>query len=135
MTNLFYFVQIVQTRYSWPLSGLHLKNILASALGTDPRWPSICLNLDDYTDPSWTLTDILTGSSSLLLHTPDTCLCCITCRMLSSGGRARQPARMLKDEISIRVSITQDQKKLHKNLHVLNPNVLEHTENNDEIDN
>lgn len=58
--------------------------------------------------------------------------------MLSSGGRARQPARMLNDEISIRVSITQDQKKLHKNSHVLNPNVgtsPEHTENNDEIDN
>ena len=35
---------------------------------------------------------ILTGNSSLELHTPEHCLCDITCLMFNNGGSATQPA-------------------------------------------
>ena len=36
--------------------------------------------------------NLITGSSSLEVHTPDDRRCCMTCLMLSSAGNALQPA-------------------------------------------
>ena len=37
------------------------------------------------------------GSSSLAFQTPATCLCCMTCLMLSKAGKAELPALMMTD--------------------------------------
>lgn len=41
----------------------------------------------------------LTGSSSLVFHTPVTCLCCITCFIFNNAGKAMQPAFVLESKI------------------------------------
>lgn len=42
---------------------------------------------------------------------------------------------MLNNKINIKINITQNQKKLHKNLYILNPNILKHNKNNNKINN